>query len=234
MANYLSKFTTTADYNSARSDLTLPHVSLTEDTMKVHFDPYSPYVAVDLGLTSGLKWANMNIGATSETEAGMYFSWGNTFGVYAGETYDFSGIDWDTEEFLDPYKSTPGAKLSGDIPANATYDAARKNMGGFWRMPTTSDFQELYDECTWTWTTRNSVNGYLVTSKATGNTNSIFLPAAGYWYGGSIGDVGSGGYCWASSLGEWVNSCQLYFSSGYVGPDSGGGRCYGCPVRGVE
>ena len=234
MAEYLSKFTTTAAYNSAKSDLTLPHVSLTEDTMKVHFDPYSPYVAVDLGLTSGLKWANVNVGAMNETEAGMYFSWGNTFGFYAGETYDFSGIDDDTEEFLDPYKSTPGAKLSGNIPTNITYDAARKNMGGSWRMPTTSDFQELYDECTWTQTTRNSVDGFLVTSKATGNTNSIFLPAAGCWGEGSISDIGLCGYYWASSLSDSLSGYRLFFDSERPIPDDYFIRCFGFPVRGVK
>jgi hypothetical protein len=173
----------------------------------------------------------MNIGATSETEAGMYFSWGNTFGVYEGETYNFSGVS--SEAFTDPYKSTPGAKLDGDIPTNATYDAARKNMGGSWRMPTTSDFQELHDECIWTWTTKGGVNGYLVTSKATGNTNSIFLPAAGYWDGGGVYGVDSYGGYWASSLSDPLDGYRLGFGSGYVGPDDDYDRYCGCPVRGV-
>lgn len=35
-----------------------------------------PYV--DLGLPSGLKWATMNVGATTETDYGDYFQWGST------------------------------------------------------------------------------------------------------------------------------------------------------------
>lgn len=35
---------------------------------------------VDLGLPSGLKWAKCNLGATSETEYGAYFQWGDTNG----------------------------------------------------------------------------------------------------------------------------------------------------------
>ena len=35
-------------------------------------------VAVDLGLSSGTLWANINIGANSVTEYGHYFSWGET------------------------------------------------------------------------------------------------------------------------------------------------------------
>lgn len=34
--------------------------------------------AIDLGLPSGLKWANMNVGATSVTSYGDYFAWGET------------------------------------------------------------------------------------------------------------------------------------------------------------
>ena len=36
------------------------------------------YEYVDLGLPSGLKWANMNLGATSETDYGDYYMWGST------------------------------------------------------------------------------------------------------------------------------------------------------------
>ena len=35
-------------------------------------------VAVDLGLTSGTKWANMNVGATAPQDFGSYFAWGET------------------------------------------------------------------------------------------------------------------------------------------------------------
>ena len=31
---------------------------------------------IDLGLPSGTKWANMNIGAETETDYGLYFQWG--------------------------------------------------------------------------------------------------------------------------------------------------------------
>jgi hypothetical protein len=38
------------------------------------------YEEVDLGLKSGLKWANKNIGAQTVEDYGTYFSWGNTDG----------------------------------------------------------------------------------------------------------------------------------------------------------
>ena len=54
----------------------------------------------------------------------------------------------------------------------------------------------LHTNCTWEWTTLNGVVGCLVT----GNNNSIFLPAAGYWSGTSLTNAGS--YCdyWASTV----------------------------------
>jgi hypothetical protein len=63
-------------------------------------------------------------------------------------------------------------------------------------MPTKAEFEELNSECTWTWTTKNGVNGYEVTGP---NDNSIFLPAAGYCYDVRIFDKGSIGHYWSST-----------------------------------
>ena len=91
-----------------------------------------------------------------------------------------------------------GGDISGapvySIIADAKLDPATANWGNNWSMPTTEQFQELIDECNWEFTG----NGYKVTSKKEGNTNSIFLPAAGYryenkWYGnGNAGYYASG------------------------------------------
>lgn len=44
------------------------------------------YNAVDLGLPSGLKWADRNVGATDPEEYGSYFQWGDTEGfTYEGK-----------------------------------------------------------------------------------------------------------------------------------------------------
>ena len=95
-------------------------------------------------------------------------------------------------------------------------DAARANWGGTWRMPTKAEQAELKNNCTWTWTTQNGVDGYKVTSKTNGN--SIFLPAAGFRDGTSVYNVGSYGYYWSSSLYESNPSLAylLYFYSGNV------------------
>ena len=42
--------------------------------------------AIDLGLPSGTKWANMNIGAKSISSYGDYFAWAETKGSQEGKT----------------------------------------------------------------------------------------------------------------------------------------------------
>lgn len=44
------------------------------------------YNMVDLGLPSGLKWADRNIGASSPEDFGSYFQWGDT------DAYTFDGV----------------------------------------------------------------------------------------------------------------------------------------------
>ena len=44
------------------------------------------YNMVDLGLPSGLKWADRNVGATSPEHYGSYFQWGDT------NPYTFDGV----------------------------------------------------------------------------------------------------------------------------------------------
>ena len=63
-------------------------------------------------------------------------------------------------------------------------------------MPTQLEFQELFDNCTWTWITQGDHNGCKVTSKSNGN--SIFLPAAGMYY--DVYFTSGQGHYWSSSL----------------------------------
>ncbi|MBQ4388308.1 MAG: fimbrillin family protein [Prevotella sp.] len=190
--------------------------------------------AVDLGLSSGLKWANMNVGATSETDYGLYFAWGETTG-YTSDTSDGRSFNWTSYDLgnsssnLYMYNSTDGLTT-----LKMSDDAARANWGGNWRMPTQTEFQELLDNTTNEWVT-DPAPGWKFTSKASGNTNSIFLPAAGYRYDARVNSQGSYGYYWSSSLradrpyGAWY----LSFLSGGAGMNNIS-RYYGYSVRAVQ
>ncbi len=150
---------------------------------------------VDLGLS--VKWATCNVGASSPSEYGNYYAWGET---RTKSTY--------TEE-----NSTTAHTSLGDIAGDPNYDAARANWGSSWRLPTKAEFQELLNNCTWTWTSQGGHNGYKVTGK---NGNSIFLPAAGWRYGSSLNYAGELGYYWSSTPYESFSqyACNPYFFSG--------------------
>lgn len=186
----------------------------------------APDGAVDLALPSGVLWADKNIGATTPYEDGLYFSWGNVTGHTGDDGYDF-GTDNEG-----PYASTPGAELTGNIPTNTTYDAARHNMGSPWRMPTVGEFQELNSNCDSEWTDEDGVTGRLFTSRINGN--SIFFPASGYRYGTGLNLRGSYGYYWSASLSSQTFGYNLHFGSGGVNPAYDHSRFNGFSVRAVQ
>ena len=116
-------------------------------------------------------------------------------------------------------------------------DAATQIMGGDWRMPTATEFQELYDNTTNEWVTNykgTGVSGMKFTSKANGK--SIFFPASGYARDTGVSLRGSGGTYWSSSLrpSNSILGLSLRFQSGDgINPQNGNFRCDGLCVRGV-
>ena len=191
------------------------------------------YEYVDLGLPSHLKWAKCNLGAEKETDYGYYFQW--------GETTPDTNCTWATYEHCNGSETTlrkyNTSSSYGENPDNTTTletedDAATQIMGGDWRMPTEAEIQELLDNTTNEWTQVNGVNGRKFTSKKNGN--SIFIPAAGECFYGSMSTVGNNGYVWSSSLhtsnpsGAW----RLDFGS-YHCAMGGARRSNGVTVRGV-
>ncbi|MDE6294661.1 MAG: DUF1566 domain-containing protein, partial [Muribaculaceae bacterium] len=151
---------------------------------------------VDLDLPSGLKWATCNVGASSPTEYGDYFAWGET---KPKSSYTFDNC------------STFNMNI-GEISGNINYDAARANWGGTWRMPSNTEMEELINKCTWTWTSKSGINGYVVKGP---NGNEIFLPAAGYRNGATLFYAGTYGDYWSSSPDDAQYAYELYFISSY-------------------
>ena len=106
---------------------------------------------VDLGLPSGLKWAKCNIGATSETEDGDYFQWGETTSdtVYDWAHYKYCNGSYNT---LTKYNNDSSyGTVDNKTTLDPKDDAATQIMGGDWRMPTASEYQTLYNETLWVW-----------------------------------------------------------------------------------
>ena len=189
---------------------------------------------VDLGLSSGTKWATCNVGATKPEEYGDYYAWGETEPktTYDWSTYKWCNGDYDTQTkyCTDSSYGTVDNKTVLELAD----DAARANWGGAWRMPTDGEWRELLDECTWEWKNayKGTTAGYLVTSKINGN--SIFLPAAGYLYYDDLFRAGIYGEYWSSSLdARYPNVAWLVFFCSDDVFDSNYDRCYGRSVRPV-
>lgn len=145
----------------------------------------TPGEAIDLGLPSGTKWANCNVGATKPEEYGGYYAW--------GETEEKEVYDWSTYIHCDGTVGTChdiGRDISG-----SKYDVAHVKWGGDWQMPTVNQIRELLENCKIEWTTLNGVKCRKITGP---NGNSIFLPAAGRRKQSNLIDIGNVGYYWAS------------------------------------
>ena len=221
--------------------------------------------AVDLGLPSGIRWASFNLGASypygdyyAWGETAPYYEsgdaqsdsprWGSSWSPYYGVEIDYgiAGYSWDSYKFSDYhwnyneqiYEVNPGAVMKynyddGIAVLEPEDDAAHSLLGGEWRMPSWAEMEELKTACTWEWTTQDGINGYKVTGPS---GNSIFFPAADARVGTSaIEDLGSWGYCWASSIypGSSYYAMGLGFSESKVSV-GGYARYYGFSIRPVR
>ena len=200
-------------------------------------------VCVDLGLPSGLKWATCNLGAARPEEYGDYYGWGCTAPYAAGDdvnwTLYFKRVGGtgtgssDCGTGKDPLKDYMNYVYHKSI-AGTKWDAARKKLGGRWRMPTQEEVVELRntDNCKWLWTMGNGVYGYRVTSKHNGNY--IFLPAAGCRFDDSLIGAGSVGHYWTSETCPLESdSAESFYihSDGFLWYDEE--RYIGFPIRPV-
>lgn len=172
------------------------------------------YGYVDLGLS--VKWATCNVGAKTPSDYGSYFAWGET--STKSEYTQANSVTWE--------------KSMGNISGNYQYDAACDNWGGIWRLPTKLEIDELVNRCNRKWTTLGGHNGYLVTGP---NGKSIFLPAAGYYFGSSLNNVGEHGYYLSSSPDERDSKSAylLNFGCNYF-LRSWSYRICGCTMRPVS
>lgn len=175
---------------------------------------------VDLGLS--VKWAAYNVGATKPEGYGDYYAWGETStkNQYERSTYKYYNASND--------KITKYCDSDNLVSLEPEDDVAHVKWGGKWRMPKKTEIQELIDNCTWTWTSQNNVNGYRGTAD---NGNSIFIPAAGsrgnedYHF-----DEGEKGGFWSSTRTSY-HSFYAYATCGWS--IDGLMRCNGLPVRPV-
>lgn len=192
-------------------------------------DAYHPH-SIDLGLPSGKKWACCNVGAYNPEDYGNFYAWGE---IVTKSKYIISTYQWSrgTNESLTKYNndSSYGYVDNKTVLENAD-DAAYYVWGSRWHIPTSDEWKELIDNCTWSWITYSGVNGALFTSKD-GN-NSIFIPASGSKDDIYHDNKGILSHCWASNINTYMSFCAFFFhsSSKYPGV-SNDYRYLGRPIR---
>lgn len=184
---------------------------------------------VDLGLS--VKWATCNVGASKPEEYGDYFAWGETT---TKSTYNWSTYKWYNGDYDKPtkYSSYYKSRNVDKTVLDKEDDAAAVNWGGNWRMPTKEEQMELKEQCTWTWTSQNGVEGYQVKGP---NGNSIFLPAAGFIIDSKIANTlykPERVAYWSSSINTSEPSSAYNLVKCIVG-QTDDSRCRGLPVRPV-
>ena len=207
----------------------------------------------------GVKWATKNIGAEKETDYGYYFAWGGTEGYVYSDSQWKSGKDGSvlsggfSQANAPYYKSSAYTKYTSSDSKTVLEpgdDAATALLGSGWRMPTSAEFQDLYDACGGTETptaggsTSTTEKGVYWCDNYDGvkgllfcdGTNQLFFPAASSGDGTSLDDAGSDGFYWSSSLyTDYTDDAyRLYFLSDYVNPQGYSDRYYGFSVRPVK
>ncbi len=107
----------------------IPDTTAINSIYTIETNSWHEYVTI-----GGRKWATANVGASSPTDAGRYFAWGDV----VGQSWD--GSAWSGGGF------STAPKIGNPETLPLQYDAAYANWGGDWRMPTEAEFQALLNE----------------------------------------------------------------------------------------
>lgn len=182
-------------------------------------------IDVDLGLTSGTKWAKMNLGATNTWDYGDKYAWGEveTKVDYSWETYKYcSGTMFTFTKYCSKESYGNNSFTDNLTTLESADDAATVLLGSNYSTPTISDWNELCSQCYWVWTSdynEQNVSGFIVfKAKSDGDKGivickrdtpsesyslsdvHIFLPAAGFRDGPVLKDANDEGNYWFASL----------------------------------
>lgn len=233
--NLLRQYKIEEEYNNEKCSLEEGIVCLVDENLEIKFN-HKSLTFVDLGLPSGLLWAEQNIGACKPEERGLYFAWGETQGYNSEDINNgVKQFTWADYELCNGSNTTITKYNSVDklITLELVDDAAAYNTDNLCRMPTKLEVEELISNTTSNIVVLNGVNGKIFTSNINGN--SIFFPIAGRCDNGSIKLSGTYGSYWVSSLNESnsINGWNLYFNSNTTQVYSFN-RSYGLNIRAVK
>lgn len=178
---------------------------------------------VDLGLPSGTLWATTNVGAMYPEDPGYNYAWGE---LYPSENYRKSDASNYT---LSKYNEKDGLTT-----LESEDDIACQMWGDDWHIPTKEDFQELIDNCTFSFdytSAATSINGYVIVKFTAKNGKYLLLPQSTILASYAGTDI----TYWTSSLASSASSYIYYAqTSTRYNAINGSGRWKSMPIRPVS
>ena len=205
-------------------------------------DEPCPVDAVDIGLS--VKWATCNLGATKPSEYGDYYAWGedeNSKVDYYWTSYKWcGGNDYRLTKYNSNRNCYDSNFVDNKLILDIEDDVARAKLGGRWRIPTSSEMDELLAtrenaNYHWEWASVNGHKGCLITYLV--NNNTLFLPVAGYRNSTNNNTVGSDGRYWTNTrrpepdYAKFAYALFLLYNSSIEQISTY--RCYGLSIRPV-
>lgn len=176
-----------------------PFIGVVDGQSQPVFNRTQTPVAVDLGLPSGLLWADRNLGATSPEDFGYYFAW--------GETSPKSTYTWSNYKFGNSVNSLSKYNSMDKYRLDSCDDPATIMLGPKWRMPTPAECNELFrgshnDNLPWKFSIEgiNGILGMGIKSNVTGN--SLFFPQGGSMSDDTLEYLNQYGHYWTSEINE--------------------------------
>ena len=198
------------------------------------------YELVDLGLSSGTKWAKTNLGAENEYDYGDYYMWGSIVPDSDGYcAWSTSPLNNGSSSFDSTYFNSIKDTVCPDGVLSSEYDAAYVTTDGELQMPTQEQVQELIDESDITWYDSgnkdfNGISGTKFANK-TDSSKYIFIPASGYRKDTKIYFQTDNGYVWSSSLYPNLDHAwSLYFNRETTTTFQYLNHCNGLNIRPIE
>lgn len=139
---------------------------------------------INLGLPSGIEWAEYPLGTDSDYSTFFYYQWGyiDRWSTTGGSSHIAYDGDVDPNKTDYPYDTYIDDRSTEERDVVKYYLSANKM-----RMPTKKDAEELLNNTSKSWQTnykgKSGLNGWLLTSTVAGYTDkSIFIPAVGEFY----------------------------------------------------
>lgn len=213
---------------------------------------------IDLGLPSGVMWASCNMDLTQPNKMAAspfqyncsFVSWGNKVMHNPQETnvfrYDWGSINSASPWYEgQPYGETIGCSIQSNL--SSSQDIAREVLGENWRMPDTTDTNELIEYTDFVQADGstpipdsnpdkrimiNGVRGIYLKSKI--NDALLFIPCCGVANSGKswVGRGSSSTY-WTRVVSDEKDAVALYISASSVGNHFNRNRYIGAPIRPV-